>query len=163
MPALLCGKDAPWNRLGIHCEGFSLYKLAELCEAPGAMVKKFLPLLTLPLLLAGCSTTFTNLTPRQQERNAENAYPVEVALSTRQQTLRWETIKAQIVTGNNSYPMRPVPLMTNRWEGLLPVPPEQKVVHYHYRFDFSYLRMGMAGSDNAISPDYTLRIVDPKP
>ena len=44
------------------------------------MMKKFLPVLFLPLLLAGCATAFTNLTPLQQARNPKNLYPVEVAL-----------------------------------------------------------------------------------
>ena len=81
------------------------------------MLKKFLALGLTPLLLAGCTATFTNLTPTQQTRNPNNLYPVEVALTTRQQSLRWETIRPRIVVGNDSFPMRPTPLMTNRWEG----------------------------------------------
>src|SRR5207249_10045968 len=80
------------------------------------MFKKFLPLLFLPLLFVGCTTTFTNLTPQQQARNANNLYPVEVALDTRQATLRWESIRPQIVVGTEFYSMHPTLLMTNRWE-----------------------------------------------
>src|SRR2546426_11103529 len=56
-------------------------------------------LLLLMFLVAGCATNFTNLTPQQQERNANNLYPVEVALDSRQQTLRWQSIRPQIVVG----------------------------------------------------------------
>jgi hypothetical protein len=124
------------------------------------MLKRFLPLLLLPLLLAGCTSTFTNLTPLQQTRNANNLYPVEVALSTRQQTLRWDSIKPQIVVGTEFHPMRPTPLMSNRWEGLVPVPPGTNIVHYRYKFDFDYSAMGSPRQDSALSPEYTLRILD---
>lgn len=125
------------------------------------MLKKFLPLLLAPLLLAGCRATFTNLTPLQQPRNANNLYPVEVALATRQQTLRWDSIRPQIVVGNDFYPMRPTPLMTNRWEGLVPVPAGTDSVRYRYKFDFDYNAMGQPKQDSAMSPEYTLRVVNP--
>jgi hypothetical protein len=124
------------------------------------MLKKFLPVMCLPLLLAGCATELTNLTPLQQVRNANNLYPVETALATRQQTLRWESINPQIIIGANSYPMRPTLLMTNRWEGLVPVPPGSSSVTYRYKFDFEYNAMGKPKSGSRISPEYTLRIVE---
>ncbi len=123
------------------------------------MFKKFLPLLLLPLL-AGCATTFTNLTPERQERNSNNLYRVEVALDSRQQTMRWESIKPQIAVGPELYPMQPTPLMTNRWEGLVPVPPGTNVVRYRYKFDFDYNAIGKPKADSARSPEYTLWILD---
>ena len=125
------------------------------------MVKKSLPLLTLPLLLAGCATELTNLTPEQQVRNTNNLYMVEAAFNTRQQTVRWQSIQPKIIVGSQHYDMRPTPFMTNRWEGLIPVPPETDIVHYHYRFDFRYNRVGTPGNDNAISREYSLRILPP--
>ncbi|HTL54169.1 MAG TPA: hypothetical protein VL361_00765 [Candidatus Limnocylindrales bacterium] len=122
------------------------------------MSKKLLPLLFAPLLVAGCTATFTNLTPLQQGRNANNLYPVEVAMTTRQQSLKWETIRPQIVVGNETYPMRRTPLMTNRWEGLVPVPATEKVVHYRYKFDFDYNTFGTPKGDSALSPEYTLHV-----
>jgi hypothetical protein len=126
------------------------------------MLKKLLPVLLAPLLLAGCTATFTNLTPQQQVRNANNLYPVEVALVTRQQTLRWESIRPQVVVGDKSYPMRPTTLMTNRWEGLVPVPTGVNQVSYRYRFDFDYNAMGSPRKDSALSPEYMLRVVEEK-
>jgi hypothetical protein len=56
--------------------------------------------------------------------------------------------------------MRPVLMMTNRWEGLLPVPPGTSTVHYRYKFDFKYNAMGPAKSDSFRSSEYTLKIVE---
>ncbi len=124
------------------------------------MRKKCLTALSLSLLClaSGCTTVFTNLTPQHQERNANNLYPVEVALQSRQQTLRWNSIKPQIVVGTEFYPMRPTLLMTNRWEGLVPVAAGTNLVHYRYKFDFQYNAMGNPKSDSALSPEYRLRV-----
>ena len=124
------------------------------------MFKKSLPVLLLPLLLAGCATQLTNLTPQQQHRNANNLYPVEVSFNSRQETVRWQSIRPQIVVGPEVYPMRPTPLMTNRWEGLIPAPAGASVIHYRYKLDYQYNKLGKPGADTALSPEYTLRIVN---
>jgi len=126
------------------------------------MLKKILPLLFVPLLFAGCTATFTNLTPTTQVRTKENLYPVEVALNTRQQSLRWDSIRPRIMVGENYYDMKPTMLMTNRWEALLPVAPGTTVVRYRYKFDFKYNDFGAPRADSALSPEYTLRIVEGK-
>jgi len=123
------------------------------------MTKKLLALVCLPLVLAGCTSTFTNLTPLRQPRNANNLYPVEVVFNSRQQTLRWETIQPQVVVGTDFYPMRPTPLMKNRWEALIPAPAGASQVNYQYKFDFEYNAMGPRKIDSAKSPVYTLKIV----
>jgi hypothetical protein len=64
------------------------------------------------------------------------------------------------MVGTKFYPMRPTSLMTNRWEGLLPVPAGENLVHYRYKFDFKYNAMGPPQSDSAVSPQYTLRILE---
>ena len=125
------------------------------------MLKKSLPVLSLSLLLlAGCASQLTNLTPQQQIRNTNNLYTVEVAFDSRQQTIRWQSIQPKIVVGKASYDMRPTLFMTNRWEGLIPVPPGTSLVHYRYKVDFEYNRMGKPGKDSALSPEYTLRILE---
>ena len=124
------------------------------------MRKTFLPLLLVPVLLAGCAT-FTNLTPQRQPRNANNLYPVEVAFNTRQQSLRWDSIQPFVNVGSDCYPMRPTLMMENRWEGLVPMPPGTNTVCYRYKFDFKYNAVGkQPQKDSAISPKYTLRILD---
>ena len=50
--------------------------------------------------------------------------------------------------------------MTNRWEGLIPVPPGTDTVQYRYKFDYRYNRMGKPGNESAVSREYTLRILD---
>ena len=124
------------------------------------MLKKVLPILILPLLLAGCTASFTNLTPKQQLRNANGLYPVEVAFTSRQQTLRWATINPQIIVGGEVYPMHHTLLITNRWEGLVPVPAGVNAVKYHYKFDFSQNEFGPATINSASSPTYSLRILE---
>ena len=124
------------------------------------MFKKSLSVLLLSLLLPGCATQLTNLTPQQQRRNANNQYLVEVAFNTRQQTVRWQSIRPQIVVGAMGYDMRPTPLMTNRWEGWLPVPRGTTQVRYHYKLDFEFNKMGKPGSDTSLSREYTLRILE---
>jgi hypothetical protein len=124
------------------------------------MFKKSLPLLSLSLLLAGCAAQLTNLTPQQQVRTTNNLYAVEVAMDSRQQTIRWQSIQPRILVGTNYYDMQPTPFMTNRWEGMIPVPPDTTNVHYRYKFDYRYNRMGKPGNDSALSPSYSLRILE---
>ena len=124
-------------------------------------MKKLLPVLLAPLLLAGCATMFTNLTPQRQVRNDNHLYRVEVALNSRQQTLRWESIQPFVNVGNEAYPMRPIRLLTNRWEALLPIPATKSAIQYRYKFDFKYNVMGKSPQNDSISsPEYTLTIED---
>lgn len=125
------------------------------------MLRKFRWLLglLLPLLAVGCAARFTNLTPLTQPRNPDGLYPIEVAFHSRQQTLRWETIEPYVVVGTEFYPMRPTPLMSNRWETLIPVPANVNVVRYQFKFDFKYNALGPARGDSARSPFYTLQIL----
>ena len=125
------------------------------------MLKKFLPLLPV-LLLAGCATaTFTRLTPVQQPRNPDNLYPVETAFDSQEQALRWDSIQAYVVVNGQPQPMRPVPLVKNRWEGLVPLPPGANSVNYRFKFDYLYNNFGSAPKANSVSSKiYTLKVVD---
>ncbi len=126
------------------------------------MWKKALPFLLAPCLLTGCTATFTNLSAQRQLRNPDHLYPVEVSLNTRQQSLRWDSIQPFVVVGTERYPMRQTPLMHNRWEGLIPVPPGTNIVYYNYRFDFLYNDFGGPPKpDSAFSPSYRLLILEP--
>jgi hypothetical protein len=125
------------------------------------MLKKFLPLLPV-LLLAGCATgAFTRLTPNVQPRNADNLYPVETAFDSQQQSLRWDSIKAYVVVNGQPSPMRKVPLVKNRWEGLVPLPPGANSVSYRFKFDYLYNNFGTVPQPNSVtSKVYTLKVVD---
>jgi len=131
-----------------------------MCDAAAMIWKKFLPFLPV-LLLAGCTTTFTQVTPLQQPRNANNLYPVEVIFNSSQQVLRWDSLKPFVLVKGELYPLRPVPVVTNRWEGLVPVPPTANGVTYRFKFDYLYNNMGTAPKPNsAFSPSYNLKIID---
>ncbi len=125
------------------------------------MITRALPVLLLALGLAGCtSSTITNLTPQQTFRNPSGSYSVEAALGSHQQTLRWDTLKPTVIIGSKAFPMVPTPLMTNRWETLIPVPAGQKAVNYRFKFDYNYDAFGGAGSDSLLSPIYRLQIME---
>jgi hypothetical protein len=122
--------------------------------------KKFLPLLPV-LLLTGCAATFTRLTPLEQPRNPNNLYPVEVIFSSPQQSLRRDSIQPYALANGQLYPLRPVAMVTNRWEGLVPVPASASGVSYRFKFDYLYNNMGTPPKPNtASSPLYNLKIVD---
>jgi len=124
------------------------------------MWKKFLPVLSV-LLLTGCAGMFTGLSPLQQSRNASNLYQVEVAFNSQQQSLRWETIQPYVLVNGELYPLRQVPLVKNRWEGFVPVPPGVSSVAYRFKFDYKFNNFGTPPqSSSAVSPIYKLNIVD---
>ena len=114
----------------------------------------------LAALLAGCAGKLTNLTPQYQVRNANGLYPVAVALQTRQQSLRWDSIKPYVIVGDQAYLMRPMPYLSNRWETLVPVPAGQKSLHYQYKLDWQYNAIPEPRNDSVISPQQTLTIMD---
>jgi len=125
-------------------------------------LKKFLPLLPI-LLLAGCSTNaiYTRMTPGQQPRNADNLYPVEVAFNSEQQSIRWDSIHSYVVVNGQQLPLRPVTVVQNRWEGLVPVPPTANSVTYRFKFDYLYNSFGKDPQpDSSWSPIYTLKVLD---
>jgi len=124
-------------------------------------LKKFLPFLPV-LLLAGCTTaTFTRLTPNAQPRNANNLYPVEVVFDSHQQSLRWDSIQPYVLVNGQPLPLRPVPVVKNRWEGLVPVPPSASAVNYRFKFDYLYNNFGTAPKPNSVSSKvYTLKVLD---
>ncbi|HEX4644040.1 MAG TPA: hypothetical protein VH598_00370 [Verrucomicrobiae bacterium] len=126
-------------------------------------VKIFLLGLLAASLTAGCQTTpahITNLTPQQEDRNPTGLYPIEAAMESSQQTLRWDTIRASVVVNKDSYPMRPTRLMKNRWETLVPVAPGNNTIYYRFRFDYDYAGFGDTKNDSKLSPVYRLQIID---
>jgi hypothetical protein len=126
-------------------------------------LKKFLPVLP-ALFLAGCTTaSFTRMTPGQQPRNADNQYPVEVAFNSQQQSIRWDSIQPRVLVNGEAYPLRPVPVVKNRWEGVIPVPPTANSVNYRFKFDYLYNAFGKNPQpDSSWSKAYELKIVDQK-
>ena len=121
--------------------------------------KKFLPILPV-LLMTGCAATFTRLTPLEQPRNANNLYPVEVQFNSQQQSMRLDSIKPYVLVNGEPYPLRPVQMVQNRWEGLVPVPAGASTATFRFKFDYLYNNVGTDPKpDSALSPEYKLRIV----
>jgi hypothetical protein len=120
-------------------------------------------LLALPvLLITGCGT-FTNLTPLQQTRNANNSYPVEVAFTSPETTLRWDSIHPYVLVNGQLYEMHATPLVTNRWEGFVPAMPGENNITYRYKFDYYYNSFSAKPKPNsAFSPAYNLQITEPQ-
>ena len=124
-------------------------------------MKKFLPLLLSSVLLAGCSS-ITNLTPSQLARNAAGVYSVEAAWDTKQQSIRPNSIKPSVMVGFESYPMRAVPMVKDRWETVIPIKPEQDAIHYRFKFDYLVNGIPVPHEDSKLSPEYKLQIVEKK-
>jgi len=122
---------------------------------------KFLTVSLLTLSLTGCtSSSIVNLTPRQQPRNDNGLYLVEAEWNSNQRSIRYDTLAPKVVVGTNTYPMRQTQLLTNRWEALIPVSKEEKLLNYHYKFDFQYTTVPTKLNDSKISPAYQLKIAE---
>jgi hypothetical protein len=118
-------------------------------------------LFTLPFLLVGCATnSITNLTPAQHPRNDTGLYPVEAVWNSSQQSVVQESIKPFVVVGLEAFPMRPTPLLNNRWETLVPIPATESHIFYQFKFDYDYKGMPARRADSILSPEFRLDIVD---
>ena len=123
-------------------------------------LKRVLPLLLLPLLVAGCASTgITNLTPSHLPRKDNGQYSFSVEWNSRQQSLIKDSIKSYVVVGLDQYPMQRTPLLTNRWETLVPVPADKDIVTYRYKFDYEYQGFPNRQADSKLSKYYQLFIV----
>lgn len=112
------------------------------------------------LLLTGCSTTITNLTPSQLPRSQNNLYPFEVALDTTQRSMVEDSVKAAVIVGLETYPMQRTPMLKNRWDTLVPVPAGTNFLHYRYKFEYEYNAVPQRRQSSMLSPMYTLEIVN---
>ncbi len=122
-------------------------------------MNKFLGLLMLSALLTGCTTSITNLTPSQCPRDASGFYRVETEWFSRRQVVRPDSFKPLVVVnGFDTYPMRRVPLVKDRWEGYIPVPASSNMVYYHFKFDFMDTAIGHPRPNSMMSRDYVLTV-----
>jgi hypothetical protein len=113
------------------------------------------------LVVTGCSTTtISNLTPSRLPRKDNNLYTFEVDYLTRQQNLIHESMEAYVIVSGERYPMQRVPMLNNRWEGIVPVSADQDVVTYRYRFDYQYRGIPDVRRDSKESRFYQLFILD---
>lgn len=121
-------------------------------------MNRFAAWATVCLFLTGCATTLTNLTPRQQKRNANGVYPVEVMWDSQQANIVKDSIKGYVVVGEHAYPMQRSHMLTNRWETFLPVPADKEFVNYRYKFDYELLKIPVRQPSSKLSAPYQLQI-----
>ena len=77
--------------------------------------------------------------------------------------MRWETIEPYVVVGSQTYPMHLTPLMTNRWETLVPIPANVDSIDYHFKFDYYYNAWGVPPQQTSMySKAYKLKIMAPQ-
>jgi len=111
------------------------------------------------LLLVGCASQFTRLTPLQQSRNPNNLYPVEVQFNSNEQAIRRDSLKGFVEVNGQLYPLHPEPLVANRWEGFVPVTPGSGEVEFRFKFTYLYNAFGsQPKSGSATSATYKLRV-----
>jgi len=123
-------------------------------------MKRIFGLLLLPGLLAGCTTSITNLTPARYPRDPSGYYRVEAEWFSRRQVVRPDSFKPLVVVGFDTYPMRAVPVVKDRWEAFIPVPADKAMVLYHYKFDFLDNAFGKPRPNSLMSRDYQLKFTD---
>ena len=116
--------------------------------------------LMIVLVFSGCTTTITNLTPSQLQRDPNNLYPFEVGFDTKQKVVREQSLRPFVMIGTELYPMQPAPMLKNRWEAQVPIPASTNYVYYRFKFDYDYDRIGKPGESSRLSPTYQLEIVD---
>jgi len=120
-------------------------------------INKLCLLLLLPVIMAGCSS-ITNLTPTQYPRSASGFYRVEAMWKSSRSVIRPDSFKPLVVIGLQTYPMRPVALVEDRWEAFIPVPANEGYIHYHYKFDFADDSFGKPKADSLMSGTYQLSV-----
>ncbi len=123
-------------------------------------IKRFLALGLLPLLMAGCQTTVTNLSPSQLPRNASGQYPLSVKWESSQQSLRQESLQGFVMIGADLYPMQRTPKVNNRWDTLVPVPADKDILNYRYKFIYDYNAIGKPKANSVLSKPYQLKVQD---
>ena len=125
-------------------------------------MRRFLPLVLLPVLLSGCVTnTITNLTPSALPRNDDGLYAIEMAWDSNQQTIRKTSLTPYVVLGFEMFEMRPTLGMGDRWESFIPVPATESAITYHFKVDWEENQMGgQPGKGSKLSRVYKLEILD---
>ena len=122
------------------------------------MMKKILMLLALPAVLAGCTSSITNLTPSRLPRNSDGTYRIEAGWSTREHAIREESVTPLVMVGTEFYPMTPEKVVTDRWEAFVPVSASQQLLHYRFKFDFVRDTISTPQPDSRLSQVYSLEI-----
>ena len=75
-------------------------------------------------------------------------------------TLRHESVKPMVMVGTQVYPMKRTPLVTNRWETLVPVPAEASELRYRIKVNWEYNAVPVPDANSQRSEEFLLRISD---
>jgi hypothetical protein len=124
---------------------------------PMLKMNKLCLLLLLPVVLTGC-TSITNLTPTQYPRDPSGYYRVEAMWRSRRAVIEPDSFKPLVVVDLQNYPMRPVPLVQDRWEAYVPIPADKGFINYHYKFDFMENDFRKPNPNSLMSGEYQLMI-----
>jgi uncharacterized protein YceK len=118
-------------------------------------------LLLLPAILAGCSSIVTNLAPSQYPRDPSGFYRVEAQWNSNEEAIKPESFKPVVLVDYSAYPMRPVPLVEDRWEAFIRVPADRDYVLYRYKFNFQESAIPRPRTNSVTSSIFEMRI-EPK-
>ena len=114
------------------------------------------------LLQTGClSTTVVNLTPSKVSRNAAGTYRFEAAWETNEKSIQEDSIEGFVVLNEVHYPMKKVPVVTDRWEALIPLEQASEGYTYHLKFDFIYDSHPEPKPNSLRTKPFSLKIVEP--
>jgi hypothetical protein len=58
------------------------------------------------------------------------------------------------------YPMQPTPMVKNRWETMIPVPADQNMLNYRYKFDFEYYSIPNRRQNSKLSEPFQLKVLE---
>lgn len=121
------------------------------------LLKKLTPLCAIALMVTGCSSV-TNLTPRNYTRKPDNLYHFEMQVDSRQQSIRWETVKPFVKIGSEEIPMERTHRMSNRWEASIPLSDKESIIYYKYKVYFEFDDFGPRGKDTIVSGTYKVEL-----
>jgi hypothetical protein len=62
--------------------------------------------------------------------------------------------------GAHAYPMQPTLQIKNRWETLVPVPPNVEYVSYRFKFNYDYRCIPKPHPSSKLSQAFQLQILD---
>lgn len=114
------------------------------------------------LLLTGCTTNrITNLTARSLPRSADGLYTFEASWHSDQRTVLTNTITPWVtLVDGGHYPMERVRPTQDRWEAVVPIPPNKHFINYRYKFDYQYNSIPVPRKDSKLSAPYQVEITD---
>ncbi len=117
------------------------------------------------LLLGGCArATLTNLTVGQLPRSPTDLYRVEIRWENNAHGVRHETVQPVVLVRTNErtneYPMERVPVLTNDWSALVPVPADAAGVTYRIRVNWKFNAIPVPEANSKMSKEFQLIIKD---